>query len=138
MTATDFARAAGMALLVLVIDVAIAIAVVYAWSIFIEPGHPATFYQTAGIPIARWSTRLAGTALLLGAAWLGAKRRPARNAYLYAVALVLFYAIIDAATVGFQGLFEASFGLTILIKLIGAIAGAFMGIQTRAPAAAPT
>ena len=72
-----------------VIDVLIAVGVVFAWSIFVAPGHPKAYYQTAGIPIAQWSTRIAGTALIFGAAWLPAKRRPERNAYLFAVALVV-------------------------------------------------
>jgi hypothetical protein len=44
----DFARAAGVAVLVLVIDVLIAVGVVFAWSIFVAPGHPKAYYQTAG------------------------------------------------------------------------------------------
>jgi hypothetical protein len=43
---------------VLVIDVLIAVGVVLAWSIFVAPGHPKAYYQTAGIPIAQWSTRI--------------------------------------------------------------------------------
>ena len=136
MKPADFAKAAGAAVLVLVIDVLIAVAVVFAWSILIAPGHSKAYYQTAGIPIALWSTRIAGTALIFGAAWLSAKRRPERNAYLFAVALVVFYAILDGASVGFQGFFTLGFGLTILIKVIGSLAGALVAIRTTGTAAA--
>ena len=53
----DFAKAAGIAALVLGIDVLFAIGVVFAWSILFEPGHPRAYYETQGIPIARWSRR---------------------------------------------------------------------------------
>ena len=129
MKPADFAKAAGVAVLVLVIDVLIAVGVVFAWSILAAPGHSRAYYQTAGIPIAQWSTRIAGTALIFGAAWLSAKRRPDRNAYRFAVALVVFYAILDGASVGFQGFFTFGFGLTILIKVIASLAGAFVAMR---------
>jgi hypothetical protein len=132
---TDCAKAAGVALLVLVIDVLIAVGVVFAWSIFVAPGHSRAYYQTAGIPVAQWSTRIAGTALIFGAAWLSAKRQPERNAYLFAVVLAAFYAILDGASVGFQGVFGLGFGLTILIKVIGSLAGAFAALRTASTAA---
>lgn len=136
MNPADFAKAAGAAVLVLVIDVLIAVAVVFAWSILIAPGHSKAYYQTAGIPIALWSTRIAGTALIFGTAWLSAKRRPERNAYLFAIALVVFYALLDGASVGFQGFFTLGFGLTILIKVIGSLAGAFAASRRTSTAAA--
>jgi hypothetical protein len=132
----DFAKAAGIAALVLVVDVLIAVGVVFAWSIFVAPGHSRAYYQTAGIPVAQWSTRIAGTALIFGAAWLSAKRRPDRNAYLFAVALVVFYAILNGSSVGFQGVFTLGFALTILIKVIGSLAGAFVATRMTSIAAA--
>ena len=135
MKRADFAKAAGMATLVLVVDVLVAVAVVFAWSIFVEPGHSRAYYQTAGIPIAQWSTRIAGTALIFGAVWLSAKRRPDRDAYLFAVAMVVFYTILDGASVGFQGVFTLGFALTILLKIIGGLAGAFVATRMTSIAA---
>lgn len=125
----DFANAAGLA--ALVIDVLIAIGVVFAWGVLVEPGHPSAYYQTAGIPVARWSTRIAGTALVSGAAWLFAKRRPRRNAWLFAVSLTAFYAFLDGASAGFADFFTLSIALTMLLKLLGALTGAFVAIQSR-------
>jgi hypothetical protein len=49
--------------------------------------------------------------------------------------LVVFYAILDGASVGFQGFFKLGFALTILIKVVGSLAGAFVAIRMRGPAA---
>jgi hypothetical protein len=126
----DYAKAAGIAAVVLVIDVLIAVGVVYLYSVLVEPGHPKAYYYTAGIPIARWSTRIAGTALLFGAAWLFGKRRPSRNAYIFAIILTASYALLDGASVGFVGVFTPSFALTIGIKLIGPLAGAVLAVRS--------
>jgi hypothetical protein len=123
----DFAKAAGVALLVLALDILIAVAVVYVWGYTFEPGHSQSYYQTAGVPIARWSTRIAGTALMFGAAWLCAKRRPQRNPVFFAAMLVFFYALYDGATVAFADFFTLGIALTLLLKLLGAFAGAFVG-----------
>jgi hypothetical protein len=43
--------------------------------------------------------------------------------------LVVFYALFDGASVAFQGFFTLGFELTILIKVIGSLAGAFAAIR---------
>jgi len=129
MTATDYAKAAGIAALVLSLDLLFAIVVVLIWSIFIEPGHPRAYYETAGVPLARWSTRIFGTALIGAAAWLCARRRPERNAVAFAIALTIGYAVLDGATVAFQGFFTLSIAITMLLKLLGALAGALLAVR---------
>jgi hypothetical protein len=126
MRPTDFAKAVGLGAAILVIDVLLAFAVVYAWGIFVAPGHTTAYYEDAAVPIARWSARTIGTALMFAAAWLSARRRPDRNAYAYAVTLVFFYAFFDGASVAFAGFFTLGIALTMLIKLIGALAGAYV------------
>ena len=127
----DFAKAAGVAISVLVLNVLIAILVVLGYSIFIEPGHPREFYDAAALRIAPWCSHTVGTALFFGAGYLFAKRRPQRNSFLFAATFTAFYVIIDAATVGFVGVFGAEFGLSKLAKLLGALAGAFLATRIR-------
>ncbi|MGH9715227.1 MAG: hypothetical protein ACRD4R_00630 [Candidatus Acidiferrales bacterium] len=127
----DYAKAAGMAALVLILDLLIAFGVVYVYALFFNPGHPRAYYATAGIPVARWSTRTAGTALMFGAAWLCGSRNPNRNAYGFALALTGFYALLDSASGGFVGVFTLSFALTIGLKLAGSSAGAFAAVRNR-------
>ena len=51
----------------------------------LNPGHPKDYYTgAAGISIARRSTRIVGTTLMFGTAWLCARRSPNRNAYAFA------------------------------------------------------
>ena len=127
----DYAKAAGVAALVLILDVLIAFGVVYFYAVFFNPGHPRAYYATAGIPVARWSTRIVGTALLFGAAWLCGSRNPNRNAYWFALALTGFYALLDSASVGFVGMFTSSFALTIGLKVAGSLAGASVAVRSR-------
>lgn len=131
----DIAKAAGVAILVLAVDLLIAVAVVFVWGLTFEPGHPQSYYQTAGVPIARCSTRIAGTALMFGAAWLFARRNVKRNPYVFAAAVVFFYALLDGGSVGFADFFNPSMALTMLLKLAAALAGAFVALRYASGAA---
>ncbi|MEA3176278.1 MAG: hypothetical protein QOF42_3689 [Gammaproteobacteria bacterium] len=131
MKAMEYLRAAGLAFVILVIDVVLAVAVVYAWGRFWHPGRPQSFYETAGVPIARLSTRIIGTTLIFLAAWLAARQRPQRPAYLFALALVFFYVLLDGASVAFEHFFNLSLALTVSLKLLAALAGAALAVKQR-------
>ncbi|HTC44240.1 MAG TPA: hypothetical protein VK696_04245 [Steroidobacteraceae bacterium] len=127
MQAVDFAKAAGIAAAVLILDILLAIGVVFAWSILVAPGHDRAFYATAGIPIALLSTRIMGTALIFAACGWSARRNPQRNALLFALIVVIFYALLDAASIAFRDFFTLGFAITIALKLLAGIAGALVG-----------
>ncbi len=127
----DFAKAAGMAALLLIIDRFAVFVVVYGWATFIESGHPRSYYQTAVIPIALWSSRIFGTALVFGTAWLFAKGNPERNTIFFGTSLVVFYALFDRAKAGFANFFTISVALTITLNLVAALAGGLIGIRMR-------
>ncbi len=122
----DFAKAAGIAFAILVLNVLIAILVVLGYRFFIEPGHPDAFYEEAALRIAPWCSHIFGTALFLGAGYLFAKRNPQRNGLLFALTFTVLYVIIDAASVGFAGIWSVEFALSKLAKLLAALAGAFL------------
>ena len=103
---------------------------VLGYSFLIEPGHPREFYEAAALRISPWCSHIAGTALFLVAGYLSAKRRPQRHGFLFAAAFTLLYAIIDAATVGFVGVFAIEFTLSMLAKLLAALGGAFLATRT--------
>ena len=92
----DFAKAAGVAVALLVLNVLIATLVILFYSLVIEPGHPSEFYNAAALRIAPWCSHIFGTALFFGAGWLCARRRPDRNGFLFAAAFTVLYGIIDA------------------------------------------
>ena len=82
--------------------------------------------------IAPWCSHIAGTALFFVASYFLTARRPDRNGPLFAAAVTLFYAIIDAATVGFAGVVEVEFLLSMLAKLLAALAGAYVASRVTA------
>jgi hypothetical protein len=127
----DFARAAGVATVVLILNVLVSILVVFAYSILIEPGHPPAFYNEAALRIAPWCSYTAGTALFFGAGCFCARRRPERNGLQFATAFTVFYVIIDGATVGFTGILEFAFAVSNVAKLLAALGGAFLAIRSR-------
>jgi hypothetical protein len=131
MKPSDFAKAAAVAIVVLVLNVLIAIVVMFGYSIVVEPGHPREFYDAAALRIAPWCSHIAGTALFFGAGYLSARRRPQRNGFLFATAFTVFYAIIDAAAVGFMGVLGVSFALSMLAKFLAALLGAFLALRAR-------
>lgn len=133
----DYAKAFGIAAAVLILDVLIAIGVVYLWAVS-TPGHSQDYYDTAGIDVARISTRIVGTALLFAAAWLFGRRNPNRNAYAFAIALAVFYAFLDAASVAFKDVFVASFAVTMALKLVGSLVGAWLATRGGAIQASST
>jgi hypothetical protein len=129
MTPRDFVKAAGVAVVLLILNVMVAVAVVLVYSYAIEPGHPREFYDQAALWIAPWGCYFVGTALFLIAGFVFARRQPARNGFLFALAFTAFYTLIDAATVGFVGMASAAFFLSLLLKIVASLTGAFLGAR---------
>jgi hypothetical protein len=129
MSPIDYLKATGVAILVLVLNVLIAVLVVFAYSVFIDPGHPREYYNEAALRIAPWCSHIAGTALFFVAGYFFARRRPERNGFLFAVNFSVLYAVIDGATIGFVGVFSIVFGLSMLAKLLAALAGGFLATR---------
>jgi hypothetical protein len=127
----DFAKAAGIAALVLIIDRFAVFVVVGAWATFIESGRPHSYYQTAVIPIALWSTRIFKTLLMFGTAWLPAKRNRQRDTILFSTTLVVFYVLFDLASMGFANFFTIRVALTMSLKLVAALAGGLIAFRLR-------
>lgn len=121
----------GVAVGLLAISLLFAVVVVKVYALLIEPGHPQAFYDEAAQRIAPWCSHIAGTALFFAAGWLFAARRPDRNGLRFAVAFSAFYAVIDAAMVGFVGVLQVEFALSMLAKLAAATAGACVARRSR-------
>jgi membrane associated rhomboid family serine protease len=122
----DFAKAAGVAIVILIISVVIAILAVLFYSFFIHPGESKEFYDAAAQRIAPWCSHIGGAALFFIAGYFFARRNRERNPYLFALTFTVLYIIIDGATVAFKGIFNVQFALSILAKLLAALAGAYL------------
>ncbi len=127
MTPLDFVKALGVALALMVLNVATAFGVVWAYSLFIEPGHEEAFYQAAAQQIAPWSSVVAGVALFFAAGWLFAKRKPARNGIVFAATFALIYAAIDVSIIlaaGEIATLAPIVAASMVTKLVAAMGGA--------------
>jgi len=128
----DFAKALGVALLVLAIDLFCAFCAVWFYALVIEPGHPTAYYTKVATPISTVSTMICGPILFALFIWLFSRRRPDRNPFAFALVTFLFYYVIDGALVGFQSFFFSPrlFGV-MAIKLSGAMIGAWLAWRGR-------
>ncbi len=131
---TDILKAIGVALVIMVVDVAISFPVVAVYAYFIEPGHDAAFYESAAQRIAPWSSVVAGVFLFFGALYWLTRRKPERHAVGFAlavwVAFAAFALAIDLAILaGAGGSLRSIAGivaLSLATKFAAAITGAWV------------
>ncbi|MBL8555237.1 MAG: hypothetical protein JNL41_13225 [Phenylobacterium sp.] len=123
----DYPKALGTAVLVLALNMLVTTAAIFAWSLLVDPGHEAAYYQAGAPKIAALTAPLGGAALLCLASWVLGRRRPGRHALLFAATIWAAYAVIDIA-VGlpmatpaqlFTPVFAVSLGAGLLASLIG-------------------
>jgi hypothetical protein len=130
MNLLDSVKAIGVALLLMVLNVAAAFGVVWVYGTFIEAGHEEAFYAAAAQRIAPWSSVFAGALLFFVGLWLLAWRRAGRNGYLFAAVVVGIYAAIDVSVLLAAGALmsmSAVVAASMLGKLGAALAGAWLG-----------
>lgn len=130
MKSLDFLKAFGVAILLMVLNIAVSFAVMWVYGSFIEPGHEQAFYQEAAQRIAPWSSVIAGALLFFLGGWEFARRQPARNGLAFAAVFTLIYVAIDVGVIAAAGALGAVGGIVALsvgTKLIAALAGAHFG-----------
>jgi len=127
----DFAKAAGLGALILILDLVIATVVITVWSLLVDPGHPEAYYHALAPTLATWSSRIAGPLLFAGLMWFYARRRPERNALLFAVVVWAAYVVFDGAVVAYKDFFTLAIASVLGLKLAGALAGAVLAGRGR-------
>lgn len=125
----DFLKALLTGALVLALNLATLVAIVFGYS-FIEPGHPPEFYSEAAPRLGAYSGPIAGALLMLLLVWLLSSRKPQRNAHAFAAATFVSYAALDIA-LGFAAapasdLFRLPFLLSLGGVCIAALVAAFL------------
>lgn len=128
MTAIDYVKAFGVALLLMLLNVAASFVVMAVYGYLIDPGHEPEYYQAAAERIAPWSSVFAGALLFFGAAWLFGARKPARPAVAFALTFALIYTLIDLAIIAAAGAF-ASIGYIVALSIGAKFAAAFLGAR---------
>lgn len=138
----DFVKAAGAAIAVLGLKYVLMFILFFIGSLVIEVYiivmmrgqkilSQREFYNAAALHIEPWCYHIAGAVGLFGAGYLFARRNPQRNPYLFAAAILVLFAFMDIATMGFVGLFETAFNVSMLAKLLGALGGAFLATRKK-------
>jgi hypothetical protein len=128
MRLSDYLKAAGVAVAVMALTMALSFPMVFVYATFIEPGHPQSFYNEAALWIAPWSSHLFGPLAFFGLNYLMARRRPERNALAFALACVGLYVVLDFSLVPlFGGSLADLLTLTVALSLAGKVAGAILG-----------
>lgn len=135
MRSIDYLKAAGLGLAVMALTIAASFPMVFVYATFVEPGHPQTFYNEAAKWIAPWSSHILGPILFFAFNYSLARRRPERNASAFAVAMIGLYILIDfgisLAFVPVVAFFTPTVALSLIVKLSGALAGAWLGRRSR-------
>lgn len=134
----DFATALGVAVAVIAITMALSFPMVAFYAYVIEPGQTEAFYTDAAQWIAPWSSHIFGPLLLFWLNFRLARRRPERNAMLFATATLVAYIVADLSLLTMMGLpiapaVTVTFALSFAAKAAGAYFGAYRGGQSAAP-----
>lgn len=128
----DFAKALGVALLLMALNVAVAFGAVAVFSFLIEPGHEPVFYDTAARTIAPLSIIFAGAVLFfVGGLWFS-WRRAGRNGFAFATAFAFIYAAIEIAIIASVGWLPAISRL-VAVSMFSKLATALLGTWLSRP-----
>jgi len=125
----DYPKALATGALVLALNLATLVAIIFGYSA-IDPGHPPEFYSEAAPRVGAYSGPIAGALLMLIFVWLLSSRKPRRNAYAFAATTFASYAALDIAlglaAAPASDLFRMPFVLSLGGVCIAALAAAFL------------
>jgi hypothetical protein len=124
----DFGKAALAGLVILILNLLATTAVIFAWSMLVEPGKSHDYYNALAPRIGATTGPMGGVILMFAAAYLLGKRRPERNAFAFAVATWFAYAVLDLLSglpmVPLADLLTLRFAFSLVAALLAALMGA--------------
>lgn len=134
----DYLKAAGVGLLATVLNLAASVPVILAWRFLVIPGRPESAYKDLPLQIAPWSSHILGPVIFVALVWLFSRRRPRRDAWMFAIIVWAAYAILDLAgasmAMGSAALVSPVLVASLITKFGAALAGAWLA--TRRPVSA--
>jgi hypothetical protein len=115
------------AIAVMIINVAIHILYIVAYSYVINPGHDAAFYQAHAQVSAPYSSIVVGIPLMfLACRWIG-RKFAARFVITAALLVWLVYFLIDMTVFLFAGELSSRLALLVIISVLTKLAAAYLG-----------
>ncbi len=93
----DFAKAFGLGVLILALNLALLFALGFVYATFIDPGHPAEYYVPIYPKLGDWSAPIGAIGMLFLTTWGFGVRRPERNALAFGAAVYVSYFAVDTA-----------------------------------------
>ena len=138
MKPTDYLKAAGVGLAVMALTLAVSFPAVFVYGALDKSGpHDQAYFNHTATFVAPWCSYVGGPILFFIFNWLLARRRPQRNALLFAAATYVFYLLIDGGSTVLFGMslmefFTVSTLISGLAKLAAALAGAWLGSRRKA------
>ncbi len=117
----DYAKALGVAVAVLALNLLITTAAIFAYAQLVEPGRPQAFYNAMAPRIGAWTGPAGGMLLMLAAGYLLGRRRPDRNPFAFMGAAFVAYLALDAALGLALAPAAQVFKLTFILSMTGAV-----------------
>jgi hypothetical protein len=116
------ARGLGLGVVAMLLNVLVAFAWVFFYSVALAPGHDGAFYQAYAQRVAPISGIVAGVPIFLAAGWLAARGPGAERAALLPAAS---YIVLDLLLLSISGLWPAMWllALSYITKAAAAFAG---------------
>jgi hypothetical protein len=121
------AKAAGLGLAVLALNLAATTAAIFVYAAAVAPGRPGSFYDAQAPRIAAWAAPIGGALLfLIALGWLGT-RQPDRNPVAFALKAWLAYVVLDVGSGIAMGDGRAMLTWMMPVSMALALAGALAG-----------
>ena len=128
----DLAIVPGATIAVMVLNVLMSFGVVWVYSTFINPGHPASVYEAFALETAPVSSVVAGIPLMIAAGYHITRGRQKREALVLATLVAVLYVLVDfaiLATVGVSAVMWAWATLSYITKIVAAIGGGVLQLR---------
>ena len=130
MTITRLAWLVGVALLVMVANIAASILYMVVYSFLIDPGHDEQYYQDHVQVAAPYSSIVAGIPLMFAAGWWVSGWWEREFGVKAALTVWLVYALIDVTVILAVGV-TTKVAVLVAVSLITKLAAAYLGASVR-------
>ena len=134
MNPMDFAKAFGLGVLVMALNLALLFGLGFFHDTVLEPGCTAAYYMTVYPKIGAFSAPIGAIVLLFLVAWRLEGRRPGRNPYAFALAVYVAYFAIDTGLGLASGPISKLLVPPLLIALAGGLVASLLGARLAARA----